>query len=147
MSKYKNPTYSLRIDYTLQKKVRAIAEKEDRPISAQYERIVRDWIRDYEATNGEIQLDQDDQKLKPFAQLPYNCQTSLAAAALINEYLSEYSDFLRDTMTDPVYLQMNYLTIQLVRKTPRHPDLHAAQAPACLISCGGYQRLFCLPGN
>lgn len=67
MSKYKNPTYSLRIDYTLQKKVRAIAEKEDRPISAQYERIVRDWIRDYEATNGEIQLDQDDQELKPFA--------------------------------------------------------------------------------
>lgn len=54
MSKYKNPTYSLRIDYNLQCKVRAIAEKEGRPISTQYERIVRDWITAYEQEHGVI---------------------------------------------------------------------------------------------
>ena len=54
MSKYKNPTYSLRIDYRLQCKVRAIAESEGRPISMQYERIVRDWITAYEQEHGEI---------------------------------------------------------------------------------------------
>ena len=54
MSKYKNPTYSLRIDYRLQCKVRAIAESEGRPISMQYERIVRDWITDYEQEHGVI---------------------------------------------------------------------------------------------
>ena len=60
MSKYKNPTYSLRIDYRLQCKVRAIAESEGRPISMQYERIVRDWITEYEQEHGEIPLPDHD---------------------------------------------------------------------------------------
>lgn len=56
MGKYKNKTFALRIDNTLQDKVRAIANKEDRPITAQYERIIREYISDYEAQHGEIEL-------------------------------------------------------------------------------------------
>lgn len=54
MSKYINKTYSLRIDNTLQDKIRIIAKKEDRPISKQYERIIREFIEKYEAEHGEI---------------------------------------------------------------------------------------------
>lgn len=62
MSKYKNRAYSLRIDNTLQDKVRAIAEIEDRPISKQYERIVREYIQAYEAEHGEIRLEEKSQE-------------------------------------------------------------------------------------
>ena len=54
MGKYKNKTYSLRIDDDLMKKVKMIAEKEDRPVSKQLERIIRMYIEQYEQENGRI---------------------------------------------------------------------------------------------
>lgn len=55
MGKYKNKTFTLRIDNILQEKVKIIAEKEDRPITSQYERIVRSYIEAYEAQHGPIE--------------------------------------------------------------------------------------------
>ncbi|MDI9242623.1 hypothetical protein [Fusibacillus kribbianus] len=55
--KYKNKTFSLRIDNRLQMKVEAIAEKEDRTITKQYERIIREYIQNYEKENGPIEID------------------------------------------------------------------------------------------
>lgn len=60
MATYKNKTYPLRIDNSLQSKVKAIAEKEDRPISRQYEKIVREYIKAYEAEHGEIILEETE---------------------------------------------------------------------------------------
>lgn len=57
MGKYKNRTFTLRIDNKLQDKVKIIAEKEDRPVTSQYERIVRNYIEIYEAEHGEITLE------------------------------------------------------------------------------------------
>lgn len=54
MGKYKNKAYSLRIDDDLMKKVKMIAEKEDRPVSKQLERIIRKYIEQYEQENGRI---------------------------------------------------------------------------------------------
>lgn len=54
MGKYKNKTYSLRIDDDLMKKVKMIAEKEDRPVSKQLERIIRQYIEQYEQEHGRI---------------------------------------------------------------------------------------------
>lgn len=58
MGKYKNRTFTLRIDNKLQDKVKIIAEKEDRPVTSQYERIVRNYIEIYEAEHGEITLEE-----------------------------------------------------------------------------------------
>lgn len=60
MSKYKNKTYSLRLDNKLQEKIKYIAEKEDRPISKQYEKIVREYIDEYEAQHGAIEVPDPD---------------------------------------------------------------------------------------
>ncbi|RKJ72156.1 TraY domain-containing protein [Anaerotruncus sp. 1XD22-93] len=57
MSQYKNKTYPLRINNTLQEKVKFIADKDDRPISRQYELIVKKYIESYENEHGEIKLD------------------------------------------------------------------------------------------
>ncbi|MCI8963753.1 MAG: hypothetical protein HFG37_08580 [Eubacterium sp.] len=57
-SAYKNKTYPLRIDNNLQKKVKKIAETEDRTISKQYERIVKFYIEYYEKKHGEIKLEE-----------------------------------------------------------------------------------------
>ena len=54
MGKYKNKSYSLRIDDDLMKKVKMIAEAEDRPISKQLERIIRQYVEQYEKENGRI---------------------------------------------------------------------------------------------
>ena len=54
MGKYKNKSYSLRIDDDLMKKVKKIAEAEDRPISKQLERIIRQYVEQYEKENGRI---------------------------------------------------------------------------------------------
>lgn len=54
MGKYKNKAYSLRIDENLMSKVKAIAEKEDRPVSKQLERIIRLYVEEYEQENGHI---------------------------------------------------------------------------------------------
>ncbi len=54
MGKYKNKAYSLRIDNELMEKVKIIAENEDRPISKQLERIIRQYVEQYEEKNGKI---------------------------------------------------------------------------------------------
>ncbi|MBD5522036.1 MAG: Arc family DNA-binding protein [Lachnospiraceae bacterium] len=55
MGKYKNKAYSLRIDNELMEKVKIIAENEDRPISKQLERIIRQYVEQYEKEHGKIE--------------------------------------------------------------------------------------------
>lgn len=57
MGKNKNKAYSLRLDEEIMNKIRAIAEKEDRPLSKQFERITRDYIENYEKKNGRVNID------------------------------------------------------------------------------------------
>lgn len=57
MGKNKNKAYSLRLDEEIMNKIRAIAEKEDRPLSKQFERITRDYIENYEKKNGRVSID------------------------------------------------------------------------------------------
>ena len=54
MGEYKNKTYPLRLDNSLMDKLRKLAEIEDRPLSKQIERIIREYISKYETENGEI---------------------------------------------------------------------------------------------
>ena len=54
MSTYKNKAYPLRLDNELMEKVRAIAKQEDRPLSKQFERIIREYINTYESKHGTI---------------------------------------------------------------------------------------------
>lgn len=54
MGEHKNSTYPLRLDNDLMKKVRMIAEKEDRPISKQLERIIKQYVENYEKEQGRI---------------------------------------------------------------------------------------------
>lgn len=58
MGEYKNKTYPLRLDNNLMNKLRKLAEQEDRPLSKQIERIVREYIQAYEQEHGEINLDE-----------------------------------------------------------------------------------------
>ncbi len=54
MGKYKNKSYPLRIDDELMKKVKMIAETEDRPVSKQLERIIKQFVEQYEKEHGRI---------------------------------------------------------------------------------------------
>ena len=54
MVKHKNKAYPLRLDEDLMKKVKIIAEREDRPISKQLERIIRQYVEQYEQKEGRI---------------------------------------------------------------------------------------------
>lgn len=56
MGTYKNKAYTLRLDNELMNKVRAIAEKEDRKISDQLTKIVKEYVRNYEEQNGNINI-------------------------------------------------------------------------------------------
>jgi hypothetical protein len=56
MGTYKNKTYNLRIDNELMGKVRQIAQTEDRPLSKQLERIIREYVNNYEKMNGAINI-------------------------------------------------------------------------------------------
>lgn len=57
MGTYKNKTYPLRIDNSLMDKIRIIAEKEDRKINQQIERMLRIAVQSYEKENGAIILE------------------------------------------------------------------------------------------
>ncbi len=57
MGTYKNKTYPLRIDNNLMDKIRIIAEKEDRKINQQIERMLRIAVQSYEKENGAIILE------------------------------------------------------------------------------------------
>lgn len=54
MGKYKNKAYSLRLNEDLMKKVKTIAEREDRPVSKQLERIIKQYVENYEKEHGRI---------------------------------------------------------------------------------------------
>lgn len=56
MGQYKNKAYPLRLDNELMEKVRTIAEQEDRPISKQMERIIKEYVENYESKNGNIKI-------------------------------------------------------------------------------------------
>lgn len=61
MGAYKNKTYPLRLDNELMDKVRAIAEKEDRKISDQLAKIVKEYVKNYEEQNGNIVIGEINQ--------------------------------------------------------------------------------------
>lgn len=54
MGKNKVKAYPLRLDEELMDKVRKIAEIEDRKISDQLTRIIREYVNNYESKNGSI---------------------------------------------------------------------------------------------
>lgn len=54
MGVHKNNAYSLRLENELMNKIKKIAEKEDRPLSKQFERIIRQFVDEYEQKNGSI---------------------------------------------------------------------------------------------
>lgn len=58
MGQYKNKTYPLRLDNELMEKIRIIANQEDRPISKQIERVMREYVKQYEQEHGIIQIDE-----------------------------------------------------------------------------------------
>lgn len=49
--------YPLRLDETLQKKVKKIAKDNDRTFRAQIENILKNYVADYERAHGEIVID------------------------------------------------------------------------------------------
>ena len=54
MGKNKNKAYPLRLEEDLMNKIKAIAEEEDRPVSKQIERMLKDYINRYENEHGTI---------------------------------------------------------------------------------------------
>lgn len=58
--KYKNKAYSLRIPNDMQKKIKIIADRENRKASQQYELIIRNWLNQYESIHGEVIIDEDE---------------------------------------------------------------------------------------
>ncbi len=59
MGEYKNKTYPLRLDNALMAKLRIIAELEDRPLSKQIERIIKQFIDEYESAHGAIDIENE----------------------------------------------------------------------------------------
>lgn len=57
MGIHKNKAYNLRLEEELMNKVRMIAEKEDRPLSKQFERIIKKYVDEYEIQNGSINIE------------------------------------------------------------------------------------------
>ncbi|MBQ8165532.1 MAG: hypothetical protein IJZ96_00695 [Lachnospiraceae bacterium] len=61
MGKNKVKAYPLRLEEELMEKVRKIAEQEDRKISDQMTKIVREYINNYEAQHGSITIGEINQ--------------------------------------------------------------------------------------
>lgn len=59
MGEYKNKTYPLRIDNNLRLKIEYIANLEDRSIKQQYERIIKNYLSEYETNHGELIVEED----------------------------------------------------------------------------------------
>ncbi len=53
---YKNKAYPLRIDESLMDKIKDIAAKEDRTTNKQIEKILREWVEQYEASQNKESL-------------------------------------------------------------------------------------------
>ena len=56
MGQYKNKAYPLRLDNEIMDKIKAIANMEDRPISKQIERMLKEQIAIYEKEHGTIEM-------------------------------------------------------------------------------------------
>lgn len=56
MGNYKNKPYTLRIDNELMDKIRTIAIAEDRPVSKQLERMLKEQVKQYESEHGNIKI-------------------------------------------------------------------------------------------
>lgn len=56
MGTYKNKAYTLRIDNELMEKLKHCCIKEDRTVNKQIERLVREYITNYEAEHGSINI-------------------------------------------------------------------------------------------
>ena len=54
MGTYRNKAYPLRLDDELMGKVKRIADEEDRPSSKQLERIIRQYVDQYEREHGKL---------------------------------------------------------------------------------------------
>ncbi len=54
MGTHRSKAYPLRLDDELMGKVKRIAEEEDRPISKQLERIIRQYVDQYEREHGKL---------------------------------------------------------------------------------------------
>lgn len=50
--------YPLRLDDTLQKKIKILAKLNDRSFRAQVENILKNYVAAYEKENGEIKIDE-----------------------------------------------------------------------------------------
>lgn len=61
MGKNKVKAYPLRLEEELMEKVRKIAEQEDRKISDQMTKIVREYINNYESQHGTITIGEINQ--------------------------------------------------------------------------------------
>ena len=56
MGNYKNKAYTLRIDNELMEKLKHCCIQEDRTVNKQIERLVREYIKKYEAEHGSITI-------------------------------------------------------------------------------------------
>ena len=56
MGTYKNKAYPLRLDSDIMDKIRVIADNEDRPVSKQIERMLRQSIEQYENEHGTVKI-------------------------------------------------------------------------------------------
>ncbi len=57
---YKNKAYPLRIDEALMERIKDIAAKEDRTTNKQIEKILREWVEQYDASkNQELLVSQN----------------------------------------------------------------------------------------
>lgn len=56
MGQYKNKTYPLRLENELMEKIKTIANTEDRPVSKQIERMLREQVDKYENEHGTINV-------------------------------------------------------------------------------------------
>lgn len=56
MGNYKNKAYTLRIDNELMEKLKVCCASEDRTVNKQIERLVKEYVRNYEAEHGSITI-------------------------------------------------------------------------------------------
>ena len=56
MGKQANP-YSLRVNPVIMSKIKILAEMNDRSLNGQIENILKKYVAEYEAENGEIKVD------------------------------------------------------------------------------------------
>lgn len=56
MGNYKNKAYTLRIDNELMEKLKICCTSEDRTVNKQIERLVREYVKEYEDKNGSITI-------------------------------------------------------------------------------------------